>query len=527
MTNVLSPYWAVKHRRPSDYKFFQELNPSIVKIMDGGRPDYEWVRDNLPNALLFARDWGLDDNSHSQQKAMLSDPVGTAKRHAQEWRARSVTLGFDPKNTVCMGVNEPWVWEGNNSAVKQTTAYTVAFCDEMARLGLRAAALSLSVGWPRNAGTDMPPKWEEFPGVEDAIRRGNHVLSLHEYWNEQGPSNGWGWYAGRALKCPWDVPIVIGECGMSYAVGRSGIPTPEQGWQKHISDETYAGQLIEYANRMAEDSRVIGVCVYLCDYASAEWWSKDLEPAYDNILRRKGELKPRSTAPYVPPVSPETKPTTTANLNIRTGAGTTFPIVRTSPVGTVLDLVARNAAGDWVKLAEGNWAAAAYVKNVPALPVDGVTPVPGAAIRYPLDSLRVTQIYGVNGANYARFGLAGHNGVDFGCATGTPVKAIADGVVAYVDNDTAGYGKYIRAWHEQLRCHTLYAHLSVQSVVVGQRVTMGQVIALSGNTGNSTGAHLHLEVRLGESSGTYAGGNADMGKSTVDPVGFIEGVLRA
>ena len=87
-----------------------------------------------------------------------------------------------------------------------------------------------------------------------------------------------------------------------------------------------------------------------------------------------------------------------------------------------------------------------------------------------------------------------HQGIDYGCPTGTPILASDDGVVDFTANLTVGYGKYIRLKHDGGYI-TLYAHLSEILVREGQTVVKGQVIGKSGSTGNSTGAHLHFEVR--------------------------------
>jgi len=88
-----------------------------------------------------------------------------------------------------------------------------------------------------------------------------------------------------------------------------------------------------------------------------------------------------------------------------------------------------------------------------------------------------------------------HNGIDIACPTGTPVLAVADGIVDKVWNDTsAGGGLSIRIKHND-GYQTGYAHLSRQDVQEGQKVTMGQQTALSGNSGNSTGAHLHFTLK--------------------------------
>ena len=92
--------------------------------------------------------------------------------------------------------------------------------------------------------------------------------------------------------------------------------------------------------------------------------------------------------------------------------------------------------------------------------------------------------------------LHGHNGVDFGTPRGTPVHASANGTVIIVRNSgwNGGYGNYVVITHPN-GTQTLYAHLTNAIVSSGQSVTQGQIIGYSGNTGKSTGAHLHFEVR--------------------------------
>ena len=88
-----------------------------------------------------------------------------------------------------------------------------------------------------------------------------------------------------------------------------------------------------------------------------------------------------------------------------------------------------------------------------------------------------------------------HRGIDYGCPEGTTIFASADGVVTYLGRLKEGYGNYIIIAHAE-NYATVYAHLSEILVRENQRVTKGQVIGRSGNTGNSTGAHLHFELRL-------------------------------
>jgi murein DD-endopeptidase MepM/ murein hydrolase activator NlpD len=89
-----------------------------------------------------------------------------------------------------------------------------------------------------------------------------------------------------------------------------------------------------------------------------------------------------------------------------------------------------------------------------------------------------------------------HGGVDFLVSTGTPVMATADGVVSKAGYNSS-YGKHIIIEHEASGHKTLYAHLSEipRTTRKGKRVKRGEQIGLSGNTGRSTGPHLHYEVR--------------------------------
>ncbi len=95
-------------------------------------------------------------------------------------------------------------------------------------------------------------------------------------------------------------------------------------------------------------------------------------------------------------------------------------------------------------------------------------------------------------------GLHGYNAVDLAGSHGTPVRAAAAGevIVSRSSGWNGGYGQYIVIRHPN-GAQTLYAHLSRNDVGVGAYVTQGQVIGGMGNTGRSTGPHLHFEVRGG------------------------------
>jgi murein DD-endopeptidase MepM/ murein hydrolase activator NlpD len=89
-----------------------------------------------------------------------------------------------------------------------------------------------------------------------------------------------------------------------------------------------------------------------------------------------------------------------------------------------------------------------------------------------------------------------HDGIDIDVPEGTPVHAAASGKV-YFYGEQEGYGNVLILQHAN-GYYTLYGHLSDSYVSAGQYVEMGQVVAASGNTGVSSGPHLHFEIRNGE-----------------------------
>lgn len=126
-------------------------------------------------------------------------------------------------------------------------------------------------------------------------------------------------------------------------------------------------------------------------------------------------------------------------------------------------------------------------------------------LKYPVDNVVITQYFGntpFSSKNPQVYNGSGHNGLDFGIKTGTPIYAASSGTVLGTgDTDTAcngvSYGKWVLIKHAN-GLSTLYAHLSVIQVKAGDVLSSRQQLALSGNTGYSTGPHLHFTVYASE-----------------------------
>lgn len=121
------------------------------------------------------------------------------------------------------------------------------------------------------------------------------------------------------------------------------------------------------------------------------------------------------------------------------------------------------------------------------------------ALAYPLKKVVITQKFGQTAfAKSGAYNGKGHNGVDFGVPVGTAVLSAADGVVEASGNTDAhagcySYGKWVLIRHTN-GLSTLSGHLSSIGVTAGQQVGRGDTIGYSGNTGYSTGPHLHFTV---------------------------------
>lgn len=125
------------------------------------------------------------------------------------------------------------------------------------------------------------------------------------------------------------------------------------------------------------------------------------------------------------------------------------------------------------------------------------TPTAGIFRRFPLaGEIKINSNFNPHRRHPVTKRIAPHNGVDFKAPVGTPVYAPADGEVTFSGYQRAA-GYYVIIKH-QSNYSTVYMHLSKSEVKRGQQVRVGQIIARSGNTGRTTGPHLHYEIRVND-----------------------------
>ncbi len=122
--------------------------------------------------------------------------------------------------------------------------------------------------------------------------------------------------------------------------------------------------------------------------------------------------------------------------------------------------------------------------------INSMPEINGIKLAYQPVKGTISSRYGVS----SRIRKSNHTGLDIATKSGTPIKVVASGTVTCASYQGA-YGNLVKISHGN-GVETWYAHTSKMYVTVGQKVEAGQTIAAVGSTGNSTGSHLHLEIRV-------------------------------
>jgi murein DD-endopeptidase MepM/ murein hydrolase activator NlpD len=198
-----------------------------------------------------------------------------------------------------------------------------------------------------------------------------------------------------------------------------------------------------------------------------------------------------------------------ANVTLKLGQKLIIPpgdgVMHIVKKGETLKSIAKTYKGDADEIADFN-----YLLDSSQLIAGQKIFIPGGIVTIPAPikggkvsrtngpaTLGISFIKPVTGKRTSSFGMRGghmHEGIDFGIAVGTPIYASASGVVSARAGYNGGYGNLIVIKHGQ-SIETRYAHLSSIVVATGTSVNQGDLIGYSGNTGRSTGPHLHFEIR--------------------------------
>jgi predicted flap endonuclease-1-like 5' DNA nuclease len=145
-------------------------------------------------------------------------------------------------------------------------------------------------------------------------------------------------------------------------------------------------------------------------------------------------------------------------------------------------------------------------------------------MKWPTEYGTITQRFGENPQVYSKFGLPGHEGIDFMAPHGSEIYAVADGFVSDVRLDGSvdplgkPYGNQIRIQHDD-GYTSIYAHLAQAVVTRGQFIKAKQLIGLADNSGNSDGSHLHFSLKL---QGATAVGATNYPHDLIDPTPLLE-----
>jgi hypothetical protein len=291
------PNSSLEERYESYFRWYATVSKAHISTA----PWTSTASSNVPRQVLSAR-----SSEASSPESIGAAHATTCQKMAQYCEGKGVSRG----RLVFEGLNEPQLW--GNEPPDLTARYYRAFLTGLHGYGLHGVVGNFGVGWPGNGGVaDAPPAWDFFKPVIDIMQPGDY-LGLHEYWSIDGPKTNWRWWGGRFLQCPYDVPILITECGVDTGV----VGVWNGGWRDipgRTTDEiaaAYLEMLWWYMEQCASDGRVKCVFPFTHDIGGKEWEKFDIRdgvflPAAINRLGLAGGSYPKSGSAPVPPTPPD------------------------------------------------------------------------------------------------------------------------------------------------------------------------------------------------------------------------------
>ena len=285
MQTLICPHWAPCHAGQDDDRFMMELRPKMIKLFFSG--------DSVPRLdialraateMVLLRHHGISENGDQRGLRDRQHALDMASAHAKAWW--NVIPANTPRERIAVeGLNEPHVWPWGDESPENVSAYYAELIRLMAKGGVRVVAGNLAVGWPDNGEPTMPPAsppiWKPFIPMFEAIDKYKGFYGHHDYWftngardpwidNQQHKRGGWGWWAGRSLTCPFNVPIIITETGIDAGViqagdvyGWHGLPEPRE--------SAYFNQLIDCEMQYVADGRVYAMTPFTEDFWDRKW----------------------------------------------------------------------------------------------------------------------------------------------------------------------------------------------------------------------------------------------------------------
>lgn len=495
-------------------------------VPPSGNPDLpEYM---LSPAEASANHWGWHwarrpTEMHPDTWMLITNEPGSRLEFDREADARDVPL---------YGVREFYTRttpEGQLKYGVTNAGWLAAYELETARHALQAGQRYAALGWA--AGNPEPEDWEHPESLKMLRFYADHpdrlAIALHEYsWKTADI-----WFQNGRL---------VGRFIDIYnACCKHGIPYPailitEWGWTyEDVPGTAVAMQHIrEVAQYYAQFPEIKGAAIWYLGPGFggiADKAQKLIEPLTQTILTTSvnvSELYPglgecAGDEPPAPPadgrpriqyrreywvVPTSANPTTVAGIYEAAAARkiTCGPSYDDAGIGALVDKTAVLwDIPDAERQTYRDWYAAHYPGTVVEFRAHELTPPiqgPILLAYRPCDTNRVTQEFGANPAYYEPYGLPGHEGIDYGVAAGLPYYAAAAGRVVFASDRKWSNAALASAygWHVVLdhgTYTTVYAHARPNlPVKVGQHVNAGDIVGYSGNTGNSSGYHLHFGV---------------------------------
>lgn len=150
-------------------------------------------------------------------------------------------------------------------------------------------------------------------------------------------------------------------------------------------------------------------------------------------------------------------------------------------------------------------------------------------LQRPPEQMLIVQPFGDNPDVYAKFGMQGHNGIDFAAEPGELVVAVDEGEVVEVRLDPDGYGltvKLSHPWGESRYAHGQWLSVPIE-FALGHTVRRGERIFLAGVSGGPDDAHVHFGLRIRKDDGSLDRGNANSFGGYEDPLPYLRQAPRA